>query len=74
MKTVLILIGGFAIIVAGIFCAKVSERLNKWIYFDSVLMLEAKKGERDAIIAVIAHCVYLLSFFVFFYLMVKGEI
>jgi hypothetical protein len=59
-------------LVAGAALGTVSNRLNRYVYFDAVLFGEAKAGSVIARVAILAHIVFLVSFFSFLWLKLYG--
>lgn len=74
MKSLLLWTMVISMLVSGFACGSVSNRLKRFVYFDSVLLRAAKSGARDAIIGVIAHSIFLVAFLLFFYFSITGEL
>jgi Flp pilus assembly protein protease CpaA len=72
MKTVLLFVMTVSCLVDGIASSTISSRLKRFVYFDSTLFEEVKKGSVAALISVIAHVVFLISFLIWFYFSIYG--
>ncbi len=72
MNTVLLFLMAISCVVGGIASGNASSRLKRFVYFDSTLFSEAKKGSRAARISVVSHAIFLVSFLTWFYFSING--
>ena len=72
MKSIFLWVYIFAFLVAAGGCASVSNRLSRYVYFDGVLISEARAGKSDALLGLAGYLVGFVAFFVWFYMALYG--